>query len=104
MAAIPKVSAREKQKAVDRILSREATVRHEAKRLGVSEPAVYQWLTKAKIEMVSAAQTDHMSPQQLNQHEKLNLKVQLEMANKKISELESTIAQMTVEMYRRKDQ
>lgn len=48
MPAKPKRSAKDKQKAVERYMAKDAGVKQLAKEYGVSEPAIYQWITAAR--------------------------------------------------------
>lgn len=103
MAFTSKVSAEEKQKAVDSFHVKEATVRQIAKRLRVSTPAVYQWIEADRKARAEEAQTSHINPVQIEQHKRLTCKAQLEIANRKIAQLERIIARMSVQLYENKN-
>lgn len=101
MAGNPKATDKEKQKAVDNFRVGDETVKQIAKRLRVSTPAVYQWISQDTKDRAEAELTGHLSPSQIQQHERLTCMAQLDLANKKILELERTIARMSVELYGR---
>lgn len=94
MPGKPKVTAREKQKAVERYMVKEATVKQLAKEHRVSEPAIYQWINQAKIEAAEAARVDHMTPKQLQQDSRINKDLQIKQLQDENSKLKTKLFEL----------
>jgi transposase-like protein len=91
MPGKPKVTAREKQKAVERYMVKDATVRDLAKEHDVSEQAIYLWVKEAKADAVEAARVSHMSPRQLQQDSRINKDLRIMQLEDELSKVKTKL-------------
>lgn len=97
MAYVSGISDKEKQRAVDDYRAG-VGIQEIAKRLRVSASAIYQWKDKDTAARNAAAQIAHLSPDQLDRRDKRNLSAQLEVARKRIAELQEVVADKVLEI------
>lgn len=91
MGVKSKVTEHEREQAVKRYASNEATVVALAKQYKVSVPAVYQWIAQAKKEQADLLKKARMSPETAKIDKAINLELLVKEQANTIAQLKSRL-------------
>lgn len=86
-----KRSPKDKQRAVERYMAKEVGVKQLAKEYGVSEPAIYQWITAARQSAVEQTRLSSLSPKQLEQDIRINKDLRIQSLEREVADLKQKL-------------